>query len=81
MTVSLDMNSRKVLNLGDPSGATDVGNEKYVDTIANNTVSGSETFQGDTNMNTNCIKNLLTPTSNNDAVNKSICETTIEEKR
>ena len=78
MTVSLDMNSRKVLNLGDPSG-TDVGKEKYVDTIANNIVSGSETFQGDTNMNTNCIKNLLTPTSNDDPVNKSFCETTIED--
>ena len=72
------MNSRKVLNLGDPSG-TDVGKEKYVDTIANNIVSGSETFQGDTNMNTNCIKHLLTPTSNDDAVNKSFCETTIED--
>ena len=40
----------------------------YVDIIENNILSGSETFQGDITMNNNRIRNLHTPTSNNDAV-------------
>ncbi|RMX39020.1 hypothetical protein pdam_00024352 [Pocillopora damicornis] len=41
--------------------------KKYVDTIASNILGGSETFQGDINMNSHRIKNVHTPTSNNDA--------------
>ena len=48
----------------------DASNKKYVGTIANNILSGSETFQGDINMNNNRIKNLDTSLSNNDAVNR-----------
>ena len=44
MTVNLDMNIKKVINLSDPSGATDASNKKYVDTIVNNILKGSETF-------------------------------------
>ena len=34
--------------------------KKNVNTIANNILSGSETFQGDINMNNNRIRNLCT---------------------
>ena len=54
--------------------------KKYVDTIASNILGGSETFQGDINMNSHRIKNVHTPTSNNDAVNKAFCETTYRKK-
>ena len=64
------MNSKRVVSLGNPSGAMDDSNKKYVGTIANNILSGSETFQGDINMNNNRIKNLDTSFSNNDAVNR-----------
>ena len=64
------MNSENVVNLGDPSGATDANNKKYVDTTENNILNGSKTFQGDIDMNNNGIKNLHAPTSNTDAVNK-----------
>ena len=80
MTVNLDMNIKKVINLSDPSGATDASNKKYVDTIVNNILKGSETFQGDINMNNNHIKNVYTSTSNNGAVNKAFCETTCKKK-
>ena len=50
--------------------------KKNVNTIANNILSGSETFQGDINMNNNRIRNLYTASSNNGAFNKVICETT-----
>ena len=45
-----------------------------VNTIANNILSGSETFQGDINMKNNRIRNLYTASSNNDAVDKVFCE-------
>ena len=61
MTGTLHMNTEKV-NLGDLSGATDASNKKYVDITINNILSGSETFQGDINMNNNRIKSLHTPT-------------------
>ena len=64
------MNSENVVNLGDPSGATDANNKKYVDTTENNILNGSKTFKGDIDMNNNGIKNLHAPTSNTDAVNK-----------
>ena len=51
-----------------------------VNTIANNILSGSETFQGDINMKNNRIRNLYTASSNNDAVNKVFCETTCRKK-
>ena len=70
MTGNLHMNSKRVVILGNPSGAMDASNKKYVGTIANNILSGSETFQGDINMNNNRIKNLDTSLSNNDAVNR-----------
>ena len=76
MTSNLDMNSKKVINLSDPSVTTDAINKKYVDTIVNDILKGSETFQGDINMKNNHIKNVHTPTSNNGAVNKAFCETT-----
>ena len=66
------MNGKNVVNLGDPSGATDA--------IANNILSGSETFQGDINMNNNRIRTLYTASSNNDAINKVVCETTCRKK-
>ena len=53
---------------------------KNVNTIANNILSGSETFQGDINMNNNRIRNLYTASSNNDAINKVVCETTYRKK-
>ena len=71
MTGYLDMNIKKVINLSDPLGATDARFKKYVDTIVNNILKGSETFQGDINMNKNHIKNVHTSTSNNGAVNKA----------
>ena len=70
MTGNLHMNSKRVVSLGKPSGAMDASNKKYVGTIANNILSGSETFQGDINMNNNRIKNLDTSLSNSDAVNR-----------
>ena len=70
MTSNLDMNSKKVINLSDPSGATDASN-KNVDTIKNNILNSSETLQGNINVNNHRIINLHTPTSNNDAVNKA----------
>ena len=70
MTGNLHMNSKSVVSLGNPSGAMDASNKKYVGTIANNILSGSETFQGDINMNNNRIKNLDTSLSNSDAVNR-----------
>ena len=73
MTGNLDMNNKKVINLSDPSGATNASNKNYVDTIVNNILKGSETFQGDINMNNNHIKNVHTPSSNNGAVNKAFC--------
>ena len=80
MTGTLYMNSKKVVNLWDPSGSTNASNIEYVDTTANNILSGSETFQGDINMNNNRIRNLYTASSNNDAANKVICETTCRKK-
>ena len=47
-----------------------------VNTIASNILSGSETFQGDINMNNNRIRNLYTNSSNNDVINNVVCETT-----
>ena len=41
MTSNLDMNSKKVINLSDPSGATDASN-KNVDTITNNILNSSD---------------------------------------
>ena len=70
------MNSEKFVILGDPSGARDPNNKKYVDTTGNNTLSGSETFQVDINMNNNGIKNLNGPTSKTDAVNEILSEPT-----
>ena len=67
MTGNLHMNSKKVFSFGNPSGVTDASNSKYVDTISNNKLSDSETFEGDINTNNNRIKNLHTPTSNKDA--------------
>ena len=64
------MNSENVVNLEDPSGATDANNKKYVDTTENNILNGSKTFQGDIDANNNGIKNLHAPTSKTDAVNK-----------
>ena len=64
------MNSKKVINLSDPSGARDASN-KNVDTITNNILNSSETLQGNINVNNHRIINLHTPTSNNDAVNKA----------
>ena len=54
--------------------------KKNVNTIANNILSGSETFQGDINMNNNRIRNFYTASSNNDAINKVVCETTYRKK-
>ena len=73
MTGNLDMNNKKVFYLSDPSGATNASDKNYVDTIVNNILKGSETFQGDIHMNNNHIKNVHTPTSNNGAVNKAFC--------
>ena len=67
MTGNLDVNNKKVINLNDPSDATDTSNK---------IMKGSQTFQGDMNMNNNHIKNVHTPTSSNGAVNKAFCETT-----
>ena len=64
------MNSENVVNLGDPSGATDANNKKYVDTTENNILNGSKTFQGDIDVNNNGINNLHVPTSKTDAFNK-----------
>ena len=74
------MNGKNVVNLGDPSRATDASNKNNFNTITNNILSGSETFQGDINMNNNRIRNLYTATPNNDAVNKAVCETTCRKK-
>ena len=63
-----------IINLDDSVG------KKYVDAIASNILGGSETFQGDINMNSHRIKNVHTPTTNNDAVNKAFCETTYRKK-
>ena len=76
MTGTLYMNSEKFVILGDLSGARDPNNKKYVDTTGNNTLSGSETFQVDINMNNNGIKNLHAPTSKTDTVNKILSEPT-----
>ena len=54
--------------------------KKNVNTIANNILSGSETFQGDINMNNNRIRTLYTASTNNDAINKVVCETTCRKK-
>ena len=54
--------------------------KKNVNTIANNMLSGSETFQGDINMNNNRIRTLYTASTNNDAINKVVCETTCRKK-
>ena len=67
MTGNLDVKNKKVINLNDPSDATDTSNK---------IMKGSQTFQGDMNMNNNHIKNVHTPTSSNGAVNKAFCETT-----
>ena len=68
MTSNLHMKNRNIVNLGDPSDATHAINKKYVDIIANNILSGSETLQGDIKINNNRIKSLHTHTSNNDAI-------------
>ena len=54
--------------------------KKNVNTIANNILSGSEAFQGDINMNNNRIRTLYTASTNNDAINKVVCETTCRKK-
>ena len=54
--------------------------KKNVNTIANNILSGTETFQGDINMNNNRIRTLYIASSNNDAINKVVCETTCRKK-
>ena len=81
MTGSLHTNNEKVVNLGDPSGATNASNNKDVDTIANNILSGFETFQGNINTSNNRNKTLHTPSSNTDAVNKVFSKTTYRKKK
>ena len=81
MTGTLHTNNEKVVNFGDPSGATNASNNKDVDTIANNILSGSETFQGNINTSNNRNKTLHTPSSNTDAVNKVFSETTYRKKK
>ena len=54
--------------------------KKNVNTIANNILSGSEAFQSDINMNNNRIRTFYTASSNNDAINKVVCETTYRKK-
>ena len=54
--------------------------KKNVNTIANNILSGSEAFQSDINMNNNRIRTFYTASSNNDAFNKVVCETTYRKK-
>lgn len=61
--------------LADPTSAID-GKHIYINSAANNTLDGSETFQGDVNFNNHRIKNVHTPVSNYDVVNKLFCETT-----
>ena len=63
-----------IINLDDSVG------KKYVDAIASNILGGSETFQGDINMNSHRIKNVHTPTSNNDAVKKHFVRQHTEKK-
>ena len=48
----------------------------YINSVANNSLDGSETFQGDINFNNDRIKNIHTPVSNYDAVNQLFCDTT-----
>ena len=54
--------------------------KKNVNTIANNILSGSEAFQSDINMNNNRIRTFYTASTNNDAINKVVCETTCRKK-
>ena len=61
--------------MADPTSAID-GKHIYINSAANNTLDGSETFQGDVNFNNHRIKNVHTAVSNYDVVNKLFCETT-----
>ena len=80
MTGNWHMNGKNVVTLGIHQVQQMPVIKKNVNTIADNILSGSETFQGDINMKNNRIRNLYTASSNNDAVNKVFCETTYRKK-
>lgn len=62
--------------MADPTSAINGKKHIYTNSATNNTLNGSETFQGDINFNNDRIKNIHRPVSNYDAVNQLFCDTT-----
>ena len=69
------MKGSKVINQKWPKNATDENNKRYVDTVANSILDGSESFQGDINEDNHRVMNVHTPVSSSDELNKLLCET------
>ena len=68
----MDLNSKVITNLADPSGDNDAANKKYVDTKPLNTF---QVPDDRVDFNNKLIKNLADPVDNKDAANKEYVDT------
>ena len=70
----INMNSRKIKNLGGPTGDGDAINKKYLEDVAL-TLDGSNVMTGDLRMGQKKIIGLADPTGNGQATNKKYVDT------
>ena len=72
MTGDINMDHKKITNLGVPLNNYDAATKQYVDVHTSNLSPGVKLI-GNLNANNKKISNLAKPTNNNDAANKKIC--------
>ena len=70
----INMNSRKIKNLGAPTGDGDAVNKKYLEDVAL-TLDGSNVMKGDLRMGQKKIVGLANPTGDGQATNKKYVDT------
>ena len=89
MTGSLNMNANQIIRLKEPVSSSDASTKGYTDRKIDNIQKidttlfikkdGSVPFSADLDMGRNKIKNLKTPTEDNDAATKSYIDSTLAE--